>query len=265
MPNPKTKTLKDQKRQKKTHYKATAPTVTSCSNCGSSVQYHRVSLSADTIEASLLLRRKLQPDIVINQISSSMKIGIDVMGGDFAPESIIEGALDSLQHLSAGDELCYDWRSRCHPEKTEKNQTPSSGFSIVHTSQVIEMGDIPSKAYSQKPDSSIGVGYRLLKEKIIDGFLQRRKYRCNARGSTSYSECLFREFSDQLLLLLSRLWITAIQFILDVGINPDCKPDVLLQYGILGSIYARYVLEIENPTVKTAQYRGRRVKRDTFS
>ena len=81
-----------------------------------------------------------------------MKIGIDVMGGDFAPESIIEGALDSLQHLSAGDELVMIGDQDAIQKKLKKIKTPLSGFSIVHTSQVIEMGDIPSKAYSRKPD-----------------------------------------------------------------------------------------------------------------
>ncbi|MGD0340970.1 MAG: phosphate--acyl-ACP acyltransferase, partial [Bacteroidales bacterium] len=99
-----------------------------------------------------------------------MKIGLDVMGGDYAPGAIVEGAVDSLEHLSDADELVLIGDEPSILKKTEELKIKPSCFRIVHTSQVIGMGDIPAKAYAQKQDSSIAVGYRMLKEGKIDGF-----------------------------------------------------------------------------------------------
>jgi glycerol-3-phosphate acyltransferase PlsX len=99
-----------------------------------------------------------------------MRIGVDVMGGDYAPDAVIEGAVDSLQHLSADDELVLIGDEKSIISKLKELNTEPSRFRIVPTTQVIEMGDVPAKAYSQKPDSSIAIGYRMLKLKGIDGF-----------------------------------------------------------------------------------------------
>ena len=99
-----------------------------------------------------------------------MKLGLDVMGGDFAPASVIEGAIDSLQYLSPGDKLVLIGdRDRITEQLTELSVEPSL-FDIVHTTQVIEMADHPAKAFSQKKNSSIAVGYGMLKSELIDGF-----------------------------------------------------------------------------------------------
>jgi len=92
------------------------------------------------------------------------------MGGDFAPEAVVEGAVDSLSHLSGDDKLVLVGDQDSIHFKLKELSCDPSRFEIVHTTQVIGMGDTPSKAYSQKPDSSIAVGYRLLKENRIEGF-----------------------------------------------------------------------------------------------
>lgn len=177
-----------------------------------------------------------------------MRIGLDVMGGDFAPDAIIEGAVDSLQHLSENDELVLIGSEGSILKKLKEMNCDPSLFRIVNTTQVIEMGDIPAKAYSQKPDSSIAVGYRMLKEGSIDGF-------CSA-GSTgamlvgaSYTVNVIPGVLRPALVTILPSTGSNDSIILDVGLNPDCKPDVLLQYGILGTIFAKYVLDLQNPTV----------------
>ena len=92
-----------------------------------------------------------------------MRIGLDVMGGDFAPEAIIEGAVDSLKHLSVNEKLVLIGDETSILRKLNEMQVEPSLFEIVHTSQVIEMADHPAKAFSQKKDSSIAVGYGMLK------------------------------------------------------------------------------------------------------
>jgi glycerol-3-phosphate acyltransferase PlsX len=178
-----------------------------------------------------------------------MKIGLDVMGGDFAPEAVIEGAVDSLQHLSAADELVLIGDGNAINEKLKELNTEPSRFRIIHTSQVIEMADVPAKAYAQKQDSSIAVGYRMLHDKEIDGFCSAGNTGAMLVGATYTVNVIPGVLRPALATILPAL-DNRNSIILDVGINPDCKPEVLLQYGILGSIFAKYVLEVDNPTVR---------------
>jgi len=178
-----------------------------------------------------------------------MKIGLDVMGGDFAPEAIIEGAVDSLKHLSANDQLVLIGDENSIIRKLDEMKIKPSRFQIVHTSQVIEMGDIPAKAYSLKQDSSIAVGYRMLKDGAIDGFCSAGNTGAMLVGA-SYTVNIIPGVLRPALATILPAIDNRNSVILDVGLNPDCKPDVLLQYGILGSIFAKYVLEIKNPTVR---------------
>lgn len=178
-----------------------------------------------------------------------MKIGVDVMGGDFAPDVVIEGAVDSLQHLSAADELVLIGDEKSILNKLRDLNTDPSRFRIVPTTQVIEMGDAPSKAFAQKPDSSIAVGFRLLRLKGIDGFCSAGNTGAMLVGAT-YNVAVIPGVLRPALATILPAVDGRNSVILDVGLNPDTKPDVLLQYGILGSLYARYVLGIENPRVR---------------
>lgn len=178
-----------------------------------------------------------------------MKIGLDIMGGDYAPEAIIEGAIDSLNNLSGDDKLVLIGDQHSIFSKLKAESADPSVFEIIHTNQVIEMGDIPSKAYSQKPDSSIAVGYRLLKEGLIDGFCSAGNTGAMLVGA-SYSVNVIPGVFRPALATVVPVVNNRNSVLLDVGLNPDTKPDVLLQYAILGSLYAKYVLEIHNPSVK---------------
>ena len=177
-----------------------------------------------------------------------MRIGLDVMGGDFAPDAIIEGAVDSLQHLSANEKLVLIGDEASILRKLSEMQIEPSLFEIVHTSQVIEMADHPAKAFSQKKDSSIAVGYGMLKSGELDGFCSAGNTGAMLVGASYTVNVIPGVLRPALATVLpcidNRNFV-----ILDVGLNPDCKPDVLLQYGILGSIYAKYVLGKDNPTV----------------
>ncbi|MCC7301705.1 MAG: phosphate acyltransferase PlsX [Bacteroidia bacterium] len=177
-----------------------------------------------------------------------MRIGLDIFGGDFAPDATIGGAALALKELPPsvklvliGDEA--DIRSRLAKENADV-----SALEIVHAPDQIGMGEHPTKAFSQKPNSSIAVGFRLLKEKKLDGFASAGNTGAMLVGSM---------FSVKTIPGVIRPSITSVLpkenggfgLILDVGINADCKPDVLYQFGILGSIYAEHVYKIKNPKV----------------
>jgi glycerol-3-phosphate acyltransferase PlsX len=177
-----------------------------------------------------------------------MRIGLDVMGGDFAPESIIEGAVDSLQYLSVNEKLVLIGDESAILRKLKEMHIDPSLFEIVHTSQVIEMADHPAKAFSQKKDSSIAVGYGMLKNGDLDGFCSAGNTGAMLVGASYTVNVIPGVLRPALATVLP--CIDDRNFVLlDVGLNPDCKPDVLLQYGLLGSIYAKYVLGKDNPTV----------------
>ena len=177
-----------------------------------------------------------------------MRIGLDVMGGDFAPDAIIEGAVDSLQHLSVNEKLVLIGDKSSIYRKLSEMQVEPSLFEIVHTSQVIEMADHPAKAFSQKKDSSIAVGYGMLKSGDLGGFCSAGNTGAMLVGASYTVNVIPGVFRPALITVLPCV-DNRDSVILDIGLNPDCKPDVLLQYGILGSIYAKYVLGTDNPTV----------------
>ncbi|MCD4769915.1 MAG: phosphate acyltransferase [Bacteroidales bacterium] len=177
-----------------------------------------------------------------------MRIGLDVMGGDYAPGAVLEGATDVLDYLSGDEKIVLVGDRSLIFEKLKGENIDPSRFDIVHTSQVIEMGEHPARAYSQKPDSSIAVGFQLLKNGDIDGFSSVGNTGAMLVGASHTVNVIPGVFRPALAALLPSIdgrW----SVILDVGLNPDSKPDALLQYARLGSLYSRYVLKIENPGV----------------
>ncbi|MBE0667509.1 MAG: phosphate acyltransferase [Bacteroidales bacterium] len=177
-----------------------------------------------------------------------MKIGLDVMGGDFAPDAVIEGAVDALGHLPEGDRLVLIGDENVIRQKVSSMGFDLSLFDIVASTQVIEMADHPAKAFSQKKDSSIAIGFGLLKRGMIDGFASAGNTGAMLVGASYTVNVIPGVFRPALVALIPNVDGRS-SVMLDVGINPDSKPDVLLQYGLLGSVYAKCVLGIENPTV----------------
>lgn len=177
-----------------------------------------------------------------------MKIGLDIMGGDYAPQATVQGAIAAVNELSADDQIVLIGDENAAAEIIKEAGLSANRFEIVHTPDVIGMGEHPTKAIMQKPNSSIGVGFRLLKEKQIDAF---------ASAGNTGAMLVGAMFSVKTIPGVVRPAITAIvpkvkggsAIMLDVGANADCKPDVLFQFGILGSVFAEAVYEIENPKV----------------
>jgi len=177
-----------------------------------------------------------------------MKIGLDIMGGDFAPEATIAGAFLASKQMDSGVELVLIGDKNTIEKNLEAEGYPKDYFEIVHAEMSIENGENPAKAFAKKPESSINKGYSLLSEGKIDGFA--------SAGSTG-AMMVGAMYTIKSLPGIIRPVITAAvpqlngnySILLDVGINPDCKPDVLFQYGLVGSIYANHVYNIDNPRI----------------
>ena len=177
-----------------------------------------------------------------------MRIGLDVMGGDFAPSATIKGAVLALQELEntatlvlIGDE------SKIKAELVLEN-VDSNKFEIVHAPDLIGMGEHPTKAFVKKPKSSISIGFHLMKEGLIDGFASAGNSGAMLVGAFYTIKSITGVIRPSITSILPKE-NGGVGLLLDVGINADCKPDVLNQFAILGSLYAEHVHGISNPKV----------------
>src|SRR5687767_1335610 len=99
-----------------------------------------------------------------------MKIGLDIMGGDFAPNNELDGAMAAAQELPSHVKIVLIGDSQAAKKYIKDRKGDPALFDYVHTTEVIGMGEHPTKALAQKPNSSIGLGFKLLKEGAIECF-----------------------------------------------------------------------------------------------
>ncbi|GAB4409444.1 MAG: phosphate acyltransferase PlsX [Anaerolineales bacterium] len=174
-----------------------------------------------------------------------MRIVVDAMGGDYAPEVVIQGVRDYLSDGSA-DILLVGQEDKVKP-LLERYPLPPDRVQFRHASQVIEMDEHPAEAVKAKEDSSMVVGMNLLKSGEADAFMSAG----NSGGVLAAALFRLGRIPGIKRPALSTVYPTAtgFTFILDIGANTDCKPLYLQQFGLMGSIYAERVLGVPNPRV----------------
>ncbi|MCC9165662.1 phosphate acyltransferase PlsX [Pontibacter harenae] len=177
-----------------------------------------------------------------------MRIALDAMGGDFAPEAIIKGALLALEQLDKDYEILLIGKEDIIQSLLKNYGYTGDGIKVINATQVIEMGEHPTKALTQKPDSSIAIGYGLLKAQKAHAFCSAGNTGAMLVGAMFSVKAIEGILRPTIASLVPKLK-GGFGIMLDVGANADCKPEVLEQFGEIGSIYAKYVLEIENPKV----------------
>lgn len=173
-----------------------------------------------------------------------MKIAVDAMGGDFAPGEIVKGALLAAREYKQAIILVGD------EEKVRAelgNSDPGELISIVHAPEVIEMGEHPALAVRRKKDSSIVRATQLVKEGEASALVS-----AGSTGAAMASALLglgrIKGIDRPAIagVLPSEKGFTVL---LDVGANVDCKPQNLLQFSVMGYLYAKRVLGVANPRV----------------
>ena len=177
-----------------------------------------------------------------------MKIGIDIMGGDYAPKETISGAILARKELPSDIQLCLFGDEQIISSSLIERGSDPKNFIIFHAPEIIGMGEHPTKAFNQKQKSSITLGFEMLKNNKIDAFASAGNTGAMLVGSV-YNIGLIKGVIRPCISTLLPKENGGVGIILDAGMNPDCKPDVLYQFGILGSIYAQYVYNIRNPKV----------------
>jgi glycerol-3-phosphate acyltransferase PlsX len=177
-----------------------------------------------------------------------MRIGVDAMGGDFAPEAVIFGAILAQKQLSSDQRIVLFGDEVQIISLLKKGNAKPNDFEIIHCTEVIEMCENPAKAFSKKPDSSISNGFKALATKQIDGFASAGSTGAMLVGAM-YTIKQIPGIIRPSIASYIPVSQTKFNLLLDVGLNPDCKPEVLYQYGILGSLFAKFVLGNLNPRV----------------
>ena len=177
-----------------------------------------------------------------------MNIGLDMMGGDFAPWEAVKGIKLYLNENPSASVLYITGDEIQLQQLLQEFSIPSSSVKIIHAQQVIGMDEHPTKALKEKQQSSIAVGFHLLASGKIDAFI--------SAGNTG-AMMIGALFSIKAMKGVQRPTIASIipkenggsGLLLDVGLNADCKPENLNQFAILGSLYAQHILGIHNPRV----------------
>lgn len=176
------------------------------------------------------------------------RIGIDAMGGDFAPQNVVLGAIDAYSYINEDSKIYLIGDQVRITEVCNHYGVDSSNFVIVNASQVIEMGEHPAKAYRKKTDSSINIGFKMLAEGELDAFASAGNTGAMLTGSVQTLDLLpgvIRPcISAQIPLADGKNML-----ILDVGFNSDAKAGILYQFAMLGSVYAKTMMGVQSPRV----------------
>ncbi len=174
-----------------------------------------------------------------------MNIGIDMMGGDYAPLEAVKGIQQyvsgSKVHLILiGDENELTALLSKHPI--------SNSYTMVHAPQVIGMHEHPTKALKEKQQSSIAIGFQMLSAGTMDAFISAGNTGAMLVGSLYGLKSIEGVLRPTISSIIPRENGTT-GLLLDVGLNADCKPEQLNQFAVMGSVYAQLILGIEEPKV----------------
>jgi glycerol-3-phosphate acyltransferase PlsX len=176
-----------------------------------------------------------------------MKIALDAMGGDFGPPNLVAGAVMALQEYPHINKLYLVGDSTKIGSELKKHECNDSRIDIVHSTQVVEMSDTAWSAVRRKKDSSVSRAVDLVKRGQADAIVSAG----HTGASVAASMIKLRTLPG-----IDRPGIAAVlptEFnvfvLIDAGANIDARPEQLLQYAFMGTVYSRHVLGYKNPTV----------------
>lgn len=177
-----------------------------------------------------------------------MRIGLDVSGGDFAPEANLSGAILACAELPKDARIFLIGDETIISQWLAENNIQNSNFEIIHAPEVITFHDHPTRAIPKKPNSSIAVGFELLSKGLIDVFASTGNTGAMLVGSMYKLNTVPGIIRPCITSTLPAIDGSK-TILLDVGSNADCKADVLYQFAVLGALYSKHVHGVENPRV----------------
>lgn len=175
-----------------------------------------------------------------------MRIGIDAMGGDYAPREIIRGALEALPLLKGHEVVLFGDQVTIESE-ISRLSPPNGKLSIVHTTQVITMDDVPVEAVKSKRDSSIVKMASMAGKRELDAIISAGNTGAFAAAGQLRMGLVTGVARSGIAVVLPSF--TGPIVMCDVGANLTPKPHHLLQYGVMASVYASHVLGVKKARV----------------
>jgi glycerol-3-phosphate acyltransferase PlsX len=177
-----------------------------------------------------------------------MRIGLDIMGSDHGPVVPVRGAVMAARELPPDVRLVLIGDQARIMELLQAEGADASLFDVVPSQDDITMSDNPTKAFQAKPQSSISIGFHLMKEGKIDAFASTGNTGAMLVGSIFIVKPIPGVIRPCIPTLVPKEG-GGLGVLLDVGANADCKPDVLAQFGLLGSLLAEHVYHVPSPKV----------------
>ena len=175
-----------------------------------------------------------------------MKIVVDAMGGDHAPEAAVEGAVMAAREYET-EIILTGLSDQIHSILNRLDPDHHLSIQVVHADEVVEMHDSPSKVLRSKRKSSMKIGLDLVKEGTASAFLSAG----NTGAVLAYSTIILRPLKgvDRPAIAIQLPTLKGDAILLDAGANVDCKTNQLFQFGIMGHVFAEYILGKKNPLV----------------
>ena len=198
-----------------------------------------------------------------------MQIGIDVMGGDYAPSKTVHGAILARKELPKNISLILFGKKNQIISEIKKHNFNEQEFEIVDCSEIIGMGEHPIKSLRLKKKSSISRGFQFLARDKIDGYASAGNTGAMFVGGYYSVKAIQGVLRPAISTLIPRE-DGGVTVLLDVGANADCKADVLYQFGFLGALFSKNVCNIKNPKVSllnlgTEKNKGNMLTQATYS
>lgn len=195
-----------------------------------------------------------------------MRIGVDAMGGDHAPDAILDGALAALEHLHDDDQLVLVGDEKVIRHRIEASGIAADRVDVIATTETIGMAEPPVEAVRNKPDSSLAVLAELGSERraakrgipAIDAIISAGNTGACVSAAQMYMRRLPHVHRPGIAVTVPTFSGPVV--LIDVGANIEPKPHHLAQYGVMGAIYANRILEIGQPRVALMNVGGEEQK-----
>ena len=181
-------------------------------------------------------------------MAEKLNIGLDVSGGDFAPGCNLDGVVLALAEYGERLHLTLFGAEQVIRDGLAQHGISDTSVTVVDAPETIEMGESPMKALLSKPNSSIAVGFRYLKEGKIDGFASAGSTGAMFGGAVVSLGTVLENIRPCLMTYVPKP-NGRDGIILDIGASADSKPENLYQFAVLGNSFAQHIARIPNPRV----------------
>ena len=180
--------------------------------------------------------------------SELLPVALDTMGGDFGCGVVVEGAVDALRQLNIPSILVGDEdQIRAHLKRLDADNDPA--LRVHHTSQAITMEDSPAKAIRSKKDASIGIAFELVRDGRACGVVSPGNTGAMMAAGLFVSGTMPGIARPAIASLVPRVGDVPPTILLDAGANVDCHAYQLVQFALMGDLYARYAMACDRPRV----------------